>query len=33
MKKFESLQRSISEGRMGRREFIKHATALGMASA
>jgi peptide/nickel transport system substrate-binding protein len=30
---FESLQRNLSEGRIGRREFIKRATALGFAAA
>ena len=30
---FDSLQRLISEGRIGRREFIKRATALGLAAA
>jgi peptide/nickel transport system substrate-binding protein len=30
---FETLQRSLSEGRIGRREFIRRATALGLAAA
>jgi peptide/nickel transport system substrate-binding protein len=33
MKTFASLQRAISEGKIGRREFIRRATALGMAAA
>ena len=33
MRKIEELQRELSEGRIGRREFIKQATALGMAAA
>ena len=33
MKKIEELQRSLSEGRLGRRDFIKQATAMGMAAA
>ena len=33
MKKFESLQKAASEGRISRREFIKKATALGMVAA
>jgi peptide/nickel transport system substrate-binding protein len=30
---FETLQRRLSEGRIGRRDFIKRATALGLAAA
>ena len=33
MRKFEDLQRALSEGRIDRRRFIKQATALGMAAA
>ena len=33
MGKFEALQRSFSEGRIGRRDFIVRASALGMAAA
>ena len=33
MKTFEDLQRQLSEGRLSRREFVKRATALGMAAA
>lgn len=33
MHKFEHLQRALSEGRIERREFIKRATALGLAAA
>ena len=33
MKTFEQLKQEVSEGRIGRREFIKRATALGMAAA
>jgi peptide/nickel transport system substrate-binding protein len=33
MQKYETLQRLLSEGRIGRREFIKRATALGLAAA
>ena len=33
MKKLEDLQRCLSEGRLDRREFIKRATALGLAGA
>ncbi len=33
MNKFEELQRRLSDGRIGRRDFIKRATALGMAVA
>ena len=33
MNEFETLQRSLSEGRIGRREFIRRATALGLAAA
>ncbi|MBT4888082.1 MAG: ABC transporter substrate-binding protein, partial [Rhodospirillales bacterium] len=33
MSTFETLQKSISEGRIGRREFIQKATAIGMAAA
>lgn len=33
MQKYEELQRLLSEGRIGRREFIKRATALGLAAA
>ncbi|MGB5707104.1 MAG: ABC transporter substrate-binding protein, partial [Arenicellales bacterium] len=33
MHKFEYLQRALSEGRIERREFIKRATALGLAAA
>ena len=33
MHDFEKLQRQLSEGRIGRREFIKRATALGLAAA
>ena len=30
MRKIENLQRQLSEGRIGRRDFIKQATAMGM---
>ena len=33
MRKIEELQRHLSEGRLGRRDFIKQATAMGMAAA
>ncbi len=33
MQKYEELQRLLSEGRIGRREFIKRAAALGMVAA
>ena len=33
MTKIEELQRRLSEGRLGRRDFIKQATAMGMAAA
>ena len=33
MRILEDLQRLLSEGRLGRREFIKQATALGLAGA
>jgi peptide/nickel transport system substrate-binding protein len=33
MQTYEKLQRLLSEGRIGRREFIKRATALGVAAA
>ncbi len=33
MHDFEKLQRQLSEGRIGRRDFIKRATALGLAAA
>lgn len=33
MSKLEQLQRELSEGRIERREFIKRATAMGMAAA
>ena len=33
MKQLEDLQRRLSEGRLDRREFIKRATALGLAGA
>jgi peptide/nickel transport system substrate-binding protein len=33
MKELETLRQAISEGRIGRREFIKKATALGLAAA
>jgi peptide/nickel transport system substrate-binding protein len=33
MQKYEELQRLLSEGRIGRREFIKRVTALCMAAA
>ena len=33
MRKIENLQRQLSEGRIGRRDFIKQATAMGMAGA
>ena len=33
MKQLEDLQRRLSEGKLDRREFIKRATALGLASA
>ncbi len=33
MHKFEELQGLLSEGRIGRRDFIKRATALGLAAA
>ena len=33
MKRLEDLQRRLSEGRLDRREFIKRATALGLAGA
>ena len=33
MKQLEDLQRRLSEGRLERREFIKRATALGLAGA
>ena len=33
MRKIEELQRQLSEGRLGRRDFIKQATAMGMAAA
>ena len=33
MRTFEDLQRQVSEGRLSRREFVKRATALGMAAA
>jgi peptide/nickel transport system substrate-binding protein len=33
MRKFEDLQRQLSEGRLSRREFVKRATVLGMAAA
>ena len=33
MRQYEELQRSFSEGRIGRRAFIARATALGMAAA
>ncbi|MDX1576509.1 MAG: twin-arginine translocation signal domain-containing protein, partial [Kiloniellales bacterium] len=33
MHEFETLLRRLSEGRIGRRDFIKKATALGLASA
>ncbi len=31
MQKYETRQRLLSEGRIGRREFINRATALGLA--
>ena len=33
MRNYEDLQRQFSEGRIGRRDFIKRATALGLAAA
>ena len=33
MHEFETLLRRLSEGRIGRRDFIKRATALGLAAA
>ena len=33
MQSYEKLQRLLSEGRIGRRTFIKRATALGLAAA
>ncbi len=33
MQKFENLQRLLSEGRISRRDFIRRATALGLAAA
>ena len=33
MKAFDDLKRGLSEGRLGRREFINRATAIGMAAA
>ena len=33
MQRFEDLQRLLSEGRIDRREFIRRATALGLAAA
>ena len=33
MRKLEDLQRQLSEGRLSRREFVKRATALGVAAA
>ena len=33
MRKIEELQRQLSEGRLGRRDFVKQAAAMGMAAA